>query len=367
MKIECLKSNLLNGVSIVSKAVPSKTSLSILQCILIKAKDGVITLTANDTELGIETKIEGNIIKEGNVALDAKFIAEAVRKLPDSTITIDVDDNFFTKIKCEKVNLEFSGKNGEEFTAIPNINRVNNVFISDYSLKELIKQTIFCVGEGSTNQIMNSELVHINGDNIEFVALDGHRIAYRKSSLKNSYSEIKVIIPGKTLNEIERILTGDQNKDVSIFFEKNYVLFEIENTIIVSRLVEGTYFDYEKMLTKDYETKIEVNKKDIFNCIDRSTLMLREGEKKPIIFEVRDNFINFCMKTMFGEMNEDLSVNKVGKDIDIAFNPQFLLDTLKVLEDDEINIYMMSPKNPCIIRNEEDTYVYLILPVNFVK
>ena len=260
-----------------------------------------------------------------------------------------------------------AGKNGEEFTAIPNINRVNNVFISDYSLKELIKQTIFCVGEGSTNQIMNSELVHINGDNIEFVALDGHRIAYRKSSLKNSYSEIKVIIPGKTLNEIERILTGDQNKDVSIFFEKNYVLFEIENTIIVSRLVEGTYFDYEKMLTKDYETKIEVNKKDIFNCIDRSTLMLREGEKKPIIFEVRDNFINFCMKTMFGEMNEDLSVNKVGKDIDIAFNPQFLLDTLKVLEDDEINIYMMSPKNPCIIRNEEDTYVYLILPVNFVK
>ena len=129
------------------------------------------TLTANDTELGIETRIEGNIIQEGNVALDAKFISEAVRKLPDSMITIDVDDNFFTKIKCEKVNLEFSGKNGEEFTAIPNINRVNNVFISDYSLKELIKQTIFCVGEGSTNQIMNSELVHINGDNIELQLL----------------------------------------------------------------------------------------------------------------------------------------------------------------------------------------------------
>lgn len=367
MKIECSKSNLLNGVSIVSKAVPSKTSMSILQCILVKAKDGVITLTANDMEIGIETKIEGNIIREGSVALDAKFFAETVRKLPDSTITIDVDSNFVTNITCEKAKLNFSGNDGDEFAAIPKILKVDNVLISDFSLKEIIRQTIFCVGDNSSNQIMNSELFHINGDLLEVVALDGHRIAYRKINLKNTYPEMKVIIPGKTLNEIERILSGDQNKDVIIYFEKNYVLFEIENTIIVSRLVEGNYFDYEKMLTKDYETKIEVNKKEIFNCIDRSTLMLREGEKKPIIFEVRDGYINFYMKTMFGEMNEDLNVSKSGKDIDIAFNPQFFLDTLKVIDEEEIDIFMMTPKNPCIIRNDDDSYVYLILPVNFIK
>jgi DNA polymerase-3 subunit beta len=214
---------------------------------------------------------------------------------------------------------------------------------------------------------MNSELFHINDDKFEVVALDGHRIAYRKIELKNKYSEKKVIVPGKTLGEIERILSGDQNKDVLIYFEKNHILFELEGTIIVSRLVEGNYFDYEKMLTKDYETKIVANKKEIFSSIDRSTLMLREGEKKPIIFEVRDGSINFTIKTMFGEMNEDINVDKSGKDIDIAFNPQFFLDTLKVLEDDEITIYMMSPKNPCIIRNEDDSYVYLILPVNFVR
>lgn len=367
MKIECSKSNLLTGVSIVSKAVPSKTSFSILQCILVKAKDGVITLTANDMELGIETKIEGTIIKEGSVALDAKFFSDTVRKLPDNNITIDVDDNFNTTITCEKVKINFSGKDGEEFTSIPKINKVNNIVISEYSLKELIKQTIFCVAANTTNQIMCSELFHVKDDLLKIVALDGHRIAYRKINLKDNYPEIKVIIPGKTLSEIERILSGDQSKDVTIYFEKNHVLFEIENTIVVSRLVEGNYFDYEKMLTKDYETKLVINKKEIFNCIDRSTLMLREGEKKPIIFEVRDNLINFFMKTFFGEMNEDISVNKTGKDIDIAFNPQFFLDTLKVIEDDEINVYMMSPKNPCIIRNDDDSYVYLILPVNFIK
>lgn len=367
MKIECSKSNLLSGVSIVSKAVPSKTSFSILQCILVKAKDGVITLTANDMEIGIETKIEGNIIVEGSVALDAKFFSDTVRKLPDNTITIESDSNFNTKITCEKVKIDFSGKDGEEFSALPKINKVNNILISDYSLKELIRQTIFCVASNTTNQIMCSELFHVKDDLLKIVALDGHRIAYRKINLKNNYPEIKVIIPGKTLNEIERILSGSQDKDVIIYFEKNHVLFELENTIVVSRLVEGSYFDYEKMLTKDYETKIVANKKEIFNCIDRSTLMLREGEKKPIIFEVRENAINFFMKTFFGEMNEDVSVNKSGKDIDIAFNPQFLLDTLKVIDDEEINLYMMSPKNPCIIRNDDDSYVYLILPVNFIK
>ena len=367
MKIECSKSSLVNGVNIVSKAVPSKTTMSILQCILIKAKDGVITLTANDMELGIETKIEGNIVEEGSVAIDAKFFSDAVRKLPDNTVIISVDDNLNTKINCEKAKLDISGKDGEEFTALPKINKTDNVLISDFSLKEIIRQTIFCVGDNSSNQIMNSELFHINDDVFEVVALDGHRIAYRKILLKNTYSEKKVIVPGKTLGEIERILSGDQNKDVLIYFEKNHILFELENTIIVSRLVEGSYFDYEKMLSKDYETKIIANKKDIFNCIDRSTLMLREGEKKPIIFEVREGNINFTIKTMFGEMNEDINVDKTGKDIDIAFNPQFFLDTLKVLEDEEITIYMMSPKNPCIIRNDDDSYVYLILPVNFIR
>lgn len=216
MKIECSKSSLLSGVSIVSKAVPSKTSMSILQCILVKAKDGFITLTANDTELGIETRIEGKIIREGSVAIDAKFFAEAVRKLPDSIVTIDVDNNFITNINCDKVKLNFPGKDGEEFTALPKINKVNSLLISDYSLKEIIRQTIFCIGDSSSNQIMNSELISINGDVLEFVALDGHRIAYRKITLNNTYPEMKVIVPGKTLGEIERILSGNSEKEVVI-------------------------------------------------------------------------------------------------------------------------------------------------------
>ncbi len=200
MKIICSKTNLTNGVNIVSKAVPSKTSLSILQCILINAEKGVITLTANDTELGIETTIEGTIEEEGNVALDAKFLSEIVRKLPDNQVEIEVDQNYITKIKCEKTFFNLIGKDGEDFTGLPKISKTDSVVISELSLKDVIKQTIFCLSDNNANHMMSSELFEISKDVLKVVALDGYRIAYRKINLKNSYPDVKFIIRGKTLN-----------------------------------------------------------------------------------------------------------------------------------------------------------------------
>ena len=367
MKITCSKNSLVNGVNIVSKAVPSKTTMSILQCILITAEKGDIKLTANDGDLGIETIIEGNILEEGNVALDAKFFSEIVRKLPDNEVTIDVKSNFVTKISCEKSEINLSGKDGEEFTKLPVISRTNSILLTDYTLRETIRKTIFCISENNSNHMMSSELFEIKDDVLKVVALDGYRIAYRKVELKNSYPENKMIIPGKTLNEISRILTGDNNKDVIIYFEKNNVLFEIENTKVVSRLVEGQYFNYEQMLNHDYETKIHINKKNIYEGIERGTLMLREGESKPIVFDVKDGNLNLSIKTLYGEMKEDIEVEKSGKDIAIAFRPKFYLDVLKVLDEEEIDLYMINPKSPCVIRDNDDSYIYFILPVNFIK
>lgn len=367
MKIVVSKANLLNGVNIVSKAVPAKTSMSILQCILVKASKGIITLTGNDGELGIETVIEGQILDEGTVALDAKFFSEIVRKLPDSEVTIDVENNFVTKITCENSKFNLMGKDGEDFTALPKINKTDNIILSELSLREIIRQTIFCLAENNANHMMNSELFHVKDDVLKVVALDGYRIGYRKISLKNTYPETKVIIPGKTLNEISRILNGDANKDVVIYFEKNHVLFELENTTVVSRVVEGQYFNYEQMLNSDYETKININTKDLYEAIDRGTLLLREGEVKPIVMEVGDNNLNISIKTMVGNMNENIACEKNGKDIEIAFRPKFFLDVLKVLDEEKIDLYMINAKSPCTIRDEGNNYIYFILPVNFIK
>lgn len=279
MKLVCSKTNLLNGVQIVSKAVPSKTTMSILECVLVDARRNDITLTANDMELGIETKIEGTILEKGMIALDAKIFLEIVRKLPDNDITIETDESFKTTITCEKAKFNIIGKSGEDFSYLPSIERIDSIMLSQFTLKEVIRQTIFSIADNDNNKLMTGELFEIKEDNLKVVSLDGHRISIRNIKLKNFYQGRKVIVPGKTLNEISKILSGDTDKDVSIFFTNKHIVFEFDRTVVVSRLIEGEYFNIAQMLSSDYETKIKINKKEFLNCIDRATLLVKEGDK----------------------------------------------------------------------------------------
>lgn len=365
MKIVCSKSNLLNGLQIVSKAVPSKTTMSILECILIDASKGVIKLTANDMELGIETVIEGEIINKGIIALDAKIFLDIIRKLPDNDVTIETDASYKTSIICEKAKFNIIGKSGEDFSYLPLIEREDSIVISQFTLKEVVRQTIFSISDNDNNKLMTGELFEINGNELKVVSLDGHRISIRKIELKNEYTNKKVVVPGKTLNEISKILSGDTENDVSIFFTDKHVVFEFDQTIVVSRLIEGEYFKIDQMLSSDYETKVKINKKEFLNCIDRATLLVKEGDKKPIIINISDDTMELKINSTVGSMNEEIDIKKQGKDLMIGFNPKFLIDALKVIDDEEIDIYLVNPKAPCFIKDPEEKYIYLILPVNF--
>ena len=365
MKIVCTKSNLLNGVQIVSKAVPSKTTMSILECILIDSRNGEIKLTANDMELGIETTIEGEILEKGMIALDAKIFLEIVRKLPDNEIVIETDDFYKTSITCEKAKFNIIGKSGEDFSYLPEIEKIDHVMVSQFTLKEVIRQTIFSISDSDNNKLMTGELFEINNNTLKVVSLDGHRISIRKIDLKNHYDNKKVVVPGKTLSEISKILPGDMDKDVNIFFTDKHILFEFEQTVVVSRLIEGEYFNIDQMLSSDYETKVKINKKELLSCIDRATLLVKEGDKKPVIINITDNCMQLKMNSTVGSMDEEIDITKEGKDLMIGFNPKFLIDALRVIEDEEVDLYMVNPKAPCFIRNAEESYIYLILPVNF--
>ena len=365
MKLVCSKSKLLNGVQIVSKAVPNKTTMSILECILIDATSGQIKLIANDMELGIETIIDGEIIEKGQIALDAKIFLEIMRKLPDNDVTIVTDNSFKTNITCEKANFTIIGKSGEDFSYLPSIEKIDSIILSQYTLKEVVRQTIFSIADNDNNKLMTGELFEINGDTLKVVSLDGHRISIRNIELKNSYPSRKVVVPGKTLNEISKILSGDADKDVSIFFTGKHIVFEFDNTTVVSRLIEGEYFKIDQMLSSDYETKVKINKKELLECIDRATLLVKEGDKKPIIINISDGIMELKINSTVGSMNEEIDITKQGKDLMIGFNPKFMIDALKVIDDEEIDIYLVNPKAPCFIRDIKGKYIYLILPVNF--
>ena len=233
-------------------------------------------------------------------------------------------------------------------------------------MKEAIRQTIFSISVNDSNKMMSGELFEVNGNELRVVSLDGHRISIRKMILKESYDPIKVIVPGKTLSEISKILNGDNEKEVQIYFSRNHILFEFDDTIMVSRLIEGEYFKIDNMLSSDYETKVTVNKKEFLDNIDRAMILIRESDRKPIILNVTDMEIGLRVKSAFGSMNSQISARKTGRDIMIAFNPKFLVDALRAIDDEEVDLYMMNPKSPCFIRDEEGQYIYLILPVNFI-
>ena len=365
MKLICSKSNLLYGVNTVSKAVPTRTTMAILECILIDASANEIKLTANDMELGIETKIEGEIAERGVIALDAKIFSEIVRKLPDSDVTIETDASFKTTITCEKAKFNIVGKSGDDFSYIPYIERNEPIVMSQFTLKEVIRQTIFSIADNDNNKLMTGELFEIEENDLKVVSLDGHRISIRNIELKNNYSHKKVVVPGKTLQEVSKILPGSAEDEVSIFLTDNHIVFEFENTTVVSRLIEGEYFKIEQMLSSDYETKVKINKRELLDCIDRATLLVKEGDKKPIIMNITDGTMELKINSFIGSMNEDIDIAKEGKDILIGFNPKFFIDALRVIDEEEVTLYMVNPKAPCFIKDDEGTFIYLILPVNF--
>ena len=366
MKLVCSKSNLLNGVQIVSRAVPNKTTMSILECILIDASSGIITLTANDMDMGIETVIEGDIVESGVIALDAKIFLELVRKLPDSFITIDTDASYKTLITCEKAKFTIVGKSGEDFSYLPMVEKEESIVISQFSLKEMVRQTIFSISDNDNNKLMTGELFEINGDELKIVSSDGHRISIRKIALREIYEHRKVIVPGKTLNEVSKILPGGADSDLTVYFTDKHIVFEFDNTVVVSRLIEGEYFSIDRMLSGDYETKVRVNKKELLNCIDRATLLTREGDRKPIVINISDEGMELKIDSALGSMKEEIDIEKQGRDLMIGFNPKFLIDALRVIDDEEVDLYMVNPKAPCFIKNEEESYIYLILPVSLV-
>ena len=367
MKLSFNKDNLMNGINIVLKAVSSKTTMPILECILIDATSNEIKLTGNDMELGIETKVEGMILERGKIALDAKLLSDIIRKLSgdDSLITIESDEQFNTVITCEKSVFKIQGKDGEEFSYIPHIERDNYICLSQFTLKEVIRQTLFSTSPNDSNKMMTGELIEVNDNILKVVSLDGHRMSIRKVILKDQYHDIKVIVPGKTLGEISKILNGDNESEVLIFFTSNHIMFEFDDTVVVSRLIEGEYFRINQMLSSDYDTKVTVNRREFMDSIERASILIRENDKKPIIINITDEGMELKLNSAFGTMNAEINITKFGKDLMIGFNPKFLVDALRIIDDEEVTLYMMNPKSPCFIKDEEENYIYLILPVNF--
>ena len=368
MNLKFQKAQLVNALSIVMKAVSTKTSSVILESILISASDNRVVLDATDTELSIQTEVDAVIVKAGGVVLNAKLFSEIVRKFDstESLIELDVDNDFKTTIRCEQAVFNIMGIDPVEFIPMPKIDRDAFISLSQFSLKEVIRQTEFSTAISDINRMMGGELIDVKNNVAKFVTLDGHRMSIRNIELMGEYEDQKCVVPIKSLQEVMRIRDSDTQKNVNIYFSKDHILFEFDRTLVLSRILDGEFFRIESMLSNDYDTKVNVSRLKLQNAIEQSMILIRENKHKPMILDIENGMLKLSVNSSLGFMDAKVNIEKSGSDLKIAFNPKFLVDALKVIDDDFVNIYFTNAKSPCFIRDDKNTYTYLILPVNFI-
>lgn len=363
MKISIRKANLLQGITTVSKAVSNKTTHPILSCILVEASGGIIKLTANDMEIGIESYVDGTVIEDGKVALEAKLFSDFIRKLPDSEISIESDKENKTLIKCERLEFNLPGKSGNDFSNLPVVSKDKYITISQFALRDVINQTIFSISDNENNKLMTGELFEVSNNRLSVVSLDGHRISIRYIDLKGDNSDIKVVVPGKSLSDISKIMNGGVDDPVNIYFNENNILFEFDNTKVVSRLIEGEYFRISHMLSVDYQIKMKINKREFLDSLDRATLLIKESDKKPIRLRIGDRNLGLKISSLIGSLNDEIDIEKEGNNLVIGFNPKLIIDALRVIDNENVTIYFNNTKSPCVIKDDAGSYIYLILPM----
>lgn len=366
MFINCTKEELLNKINIVQKAVSSKSTMPITECILINADDEGIRLTANNLELAIETScMKENIIisKKGTAALEAKMFLEIIRNLPEDNVSMQTDNKNVVTIKSGRSEFKILSLPGDDFPKIPPVEKSVKYEIKSGIFKNMIKQTIFSAAVDDIKPILTGELIEIKEDCFNIVAIDGFRVAFRKTPINNENDNISAVVPAKTLNEISRILT-DEESSIEIYFTENHILFETSEFILVSRLLEGEFFKYEQSFINEYTTAVEISRQEFLNAIERATLVSRDSKKNPVELSIEKEKIVITSNTDIGTSYEEVAVKTEGNELKIGFNPKYLIDALKAVEDDVITAEFMSSLSPCIIENSKDeSYKYLILPL----
>jgi DNA polymerase-3 subunit beta len=360
MRIICSKENLVEGIGIVQKAVSSKSTLPILEGILLEAYEDKFKLTGNDLEIGIECYVEADIQQAGSVVLNSKTFGDIVRRLPDSEVLIEVTSDNLVVIECDNSHFEIKGLSAYGFPALPAIKQENSFMISQKLLRDMIRQTIFAISLDENRPILTGSLIECNDGIVTIVSMDVFRLALRKSTLNNKVNDFSVVVPGKTLNEISKILQPVDD-EVTIYSSSNQILFDMGNCKIVSRLLEGKYLNYNSIIRHDSETKVRVNVKSLLSSIERASLVASADNKHPVKFDIRDDKIIITSNTEIGTAREEISVETVGKELQIGFNPRYLIDALKAIDDEEVEVTFITNLLPCTIKPVDgDEFIYVI-------
>lgn len=365
MKFYCNQQELNKALNIVSKAITVRTTIPVLKGILIIAENNTLTLRGSDLDISIETKIDAVVEEEGKVVANSKLFIEIIRKLPNEKIYFETLGENNINIKTNSSEFKIIGQSSENFPVMTNIDESENKLSIDKEiLKNMIRKTNFSASVDESKGVLVGELIEINENNLKMVSVDGFRISVYKENMRNESSK-NIIVHAKTLSEILKLLSeSDGDEDVEIVIGLKEALILLEKTKISVRLMEGEFIKYNDILPKDCNTKTTVNRKNLMQSIERASLMAKEGKNNLIKCTIEGSLLTINSRSDEGSVKEELIIKKDGEDIEIGFNSKYILDVLKVLDDEEVNIEFKNSLAPCSIKpTKGDDFEYLILPV----
>jgi len=364
MQFTCSTKQLIEALQIVTKALSNRTANQILEGILIETESDQLILTCSDDRMTIVTRIPAQIGRVGRGVAPGKLFSEIVRRLPDSTVNVEMDNRFIFTIRSASNRTNITGQDADLFPRLPKMEDEKEISLPQDILRDMIQKTEFAIAQDDMREVLTGCLLEIQGGDVTMVALDGYRLALRRAACSDVLERFSAIIPGRAIAEIGKLLSDDEEAFAQLSFGGNKLHIRLEDTEIFIILIEGEYVQYRQILPKSFATRVEVALEPFRRCIDRAALIAREGSNNLIMLQMAGDSMVIEAHSQIGDVREEIETRQSGSDINIAFNVKYLMDVVRYLEGDTIVMNLNTPVSPCIVTPVDDLdYVHLILPV----
>lgn len=367
MHVICDGLDLCEAVLKVSKAISTRVASPILEGIKIVAEDETLVLSATDSELAIEKKIRAEVKIEGETVVPGRFFGEFLKKLTNEKIEMILNEKNQLTIKYTDSESVVACYPSLEYPGFQKIDSSEYFALSKKDLKNLITKSIFSVALDDSRPILKGVLFEVEKTEIRAVALDGYRLALVKKPIVETNVSISVIVPAKSLNEISRIIE-ENDEIINIYIQKNYLMVDLGDTKIITKLLDGEFLNYRQIISNEYETVVTINKQQFEDSLERASLLSKVGQNNLVKFEIKERNLVITSNSEIGNIRENVNIVLKGKDLLVAFNARYFMECLRANTDEFVKLSFNNSANPCIVTpHEKDEYLYLILPVRMIN
>ncbi len=363
MKFTANREELLEAVNHLSRIVLSKTTLPVLDGILLCAEQGKLTLISYNLEMGIRKEIYANSAEPGDIVINAKILGEILRKMNGAQVEISSDDKLMCNIKSGSASFDIMGMAATDFPEMPSVIETNPITLSGEILKNMVRRTIFAVAQNEGQRpVLTGVKVSLHDGVLQFVAIDGYRLAIRNERI-NLDTQADFIVSGRSISEVIKLI-ADENEDINIYVSKNLISFKIGGYVFISRLLEGNFVDYSKTIPANFKQRIFVDTRELINTIDRISPVINDAFSTPVRCIINSENILFSCTSSIGRATENFPITLEGEEFEIGLNSRYLLDALKAAEQDKVKIEFNGATAGVMIKpydNEE--FLYMIMPM----